>query len=64
MENIGQKTRRASATLKAKETEVINGLVSGKNVLITGGAVGLGYTFVNHFLQHGANVSDKKIYKT
>lgn len=47
--------RRTSATEKAKELEVINGLVCGKNVLVTGGALGLGYAFVNHFLQHGAS---------
>lgn len=39
--------------------EAINGLVSGKNVLITGGAAGLGHAFLNHFLKHGANVSSK-----
>lgn len=52
-----QRARRASASEKAKELEAINGLVCGKNVLITGGAMGLGYAFVNHFLQHGAKVS-------
>ncbi|KOC61726.1 15-hydroxyprostaglandin dehydrogenase [NAD(+)], partial [Habropoda laboriosa] len=40
---------------KAKEMEAINGIVSGKNVLITGGAAGLGYAFLNHFLKHGAS---------
>ncbi|KAK0095143.1 hypothetical protein PV326_009141 [Microctonus aethiopoides] len=54
MEFQGRKNRRASAEEKAKELEVIKGLVCGKNVVITGGASGLGYSFVNHFLQHGA----------
>ncbi|KAF7992010.1 hypothetical protein HCN44_010830 [Aphidius gifuensis] len=48
------KSRRASAEEKAKELEVIRGLVCGKNIVITGGATGLGYSFVNHFLHHGA----------
>lgn len=48
--------RRSSASLRAKEIEAINCIVSGKNVLITGGAAGLGYAFLNHFLKHGANV--------
>lgn len=47
--------RRSSASEKAKELEEIKGFVSGKNILITGGAAGLGYAFVNHFLKHGAN---------
>lgn len=60
-ENIQhQKIRRASASEKAKELELINGLVCGKNVVITGGAAGLGHAFVNHFIQHGASVSEKK----
>lgn len=42
---------------KAKEIEAINGIVAGKNVLITGGAAGLGCAFLNHFIKHGANVS-------
>ncbi|XP_039308739.1 peroxisomal hydratase-dehydrogenase-epimerase [Solenopsis invicta] len=46
--------RRSSATERAKEIEAINCIVSGKNVLITGGAAGLGYAFLNHFLRHGA----------
>ncbi|KAK0179391.1 hypothetical protein PV327_005148 [Microctonus hyperodae] len=54
MEFQGRKSRRASAEEKAKELEVIKGLVCGKNVVITGGASGLGFSFVNHFLQHGA----------
>lgn len=37
--------------------EAINNIVSGKNILITGGAAGLGHAFLNHFLKHGANVS-------
>ncbi|XP_057330408.1 15-hydroxyprostaglandin dehydrogenase [NAD(+)]-like [Microplitis mediator] len=49
-----RKSRRASAEEKAKELEIIKGLVCGKNVIITGGASGLGYSFVNHFLEHGA----------
>jgi len=49
--------RRSSASERAKEIEEINCIVSGKNVLITGGAAGLGYAFLNHFLKHGANVS-------
>lgn len=48
--------RRSSASEKAKEVEAINCIVSGKNILITGGAAGLGYAFLNHFLKHGANV--------
>ena len=40
-----------------REMEEITGIVSGKNILITGGAAGLGHAFVNHFLQNGANVS-------
>ena len=56
-ENESNKSRRSSASEKAKEIEAINGLVSGKNVLITGGAAGLGNAFMNHFLKHGANVS-------
>lgn len=55
MENNNNRSRRSSASEKAKEIEAINGLVSGKNVLITGGASGLGYAFMNHFLKHGAN---------
>ncbi|XP_017764124.1 PREDICTED: 15-hydroxyprostaglandin dehydrogenase [NAD(+)]-like [Eufriesea mexicana] len=55
MENESSKRRRSSASEKAKEMETINGLVSGKNVLITGGAAGLGHAFMNHFLKHGAN---------
>ncbi|KYN00939.1 15-hydroxyprostaglandin dehydrogenase [NAD+] [Cyphomyrmex costatus] len=46
--------RRSSASERAKEIEAINCIVSGKNVLITGGAAGLGYAFLNHFLKHGA----------
>lgn len=49
--------RRSSASERAKEIEAINCIVSGKNVLITGGAAGLGYAFLGHFLKHGANVS-------
>ncbi|CAG5102160.1 Similar to HPGD: 15-hydroxyprostaglandin dehydrogenase [NAD()] (Homo sapiens) [Cotesia congregata] len=49
-----RKSRRASAEEKAKELEIIKGIVCGKNVVITGGASGLGYSFVNHFLEHGA----------
>jgi len=48
--------RRSSASERAKEIEAINCIVSGKNVLITGGAAGLGYAFLNHFLKHGAKV--------
>ncbi|CAK9802022.1 15-hydroxyprostaglandin dehydrogenase [NAD(+)] [Anthophora quadrimaculata] len=55
MENGGNRSRRSSASEKAKEIEAINGIVSGKNVLITGGAAGLGHAFLNHFLKHGAN---------
>ncbi|EFN88617.1 15-hydroxyprostaglandin dehydrogenase [NAD+] [Harpegnathos saltator] len=47
--------RRSSASERAKEIEAINCIVSGKNVLITGGAAGLGYAFLNHFLKHTAN---------
>ncbi|KAI4494059.1 hypothetical protein M0802_009326 [Mischocyttarus mexicanus] len=47
--------RRSSASERAKELEEIKGFVSGKNILITGGAAGLGAAFVNHFLKHGAN---------
>ncbi|XP_071555870.1 15-hydroxyprostaglandin dehydrogenase [NAD(+)]-like [Temnothorax nylanderi] len=47
--------RRSSASERAKEIEAINCIVSGKNVLITGGAAGLGNAFLNHFLKHGAN---------
>ncbi|XP_011496897.1 PREDICTED: 15-hydroxyprostaglandin dehydrogenase [NAD(+)]-like [Ceratosolen solmsi marchali] len=39
---------------KEKESEK-NGIISGKNIFITGGAAGLGYAFCNHFLQFGAN---------
>lgn len=49
--------RRSSASERAKEVEAINCIVSGRNVLITGGAAGLGYAFLNHFLKHGAKVS-------
>lgn len=55
MENENNKRRQSSASEKAKEIEAIYGLVSGKNVLITGGAAGLGNAFMNHFLKHGAN---------
>ncbi|KAL2737115.1 15-hydroxyprostaglandin dehydrogenase NAD(+)-like isoform X2 [Vespula maculifrons] len=47
--------RRSSASERAKELEEINGFVSDKNILITGGASGLGYAFVNRFLKHGTN---------
>ncbi|XP_043677570.1 uncharacterized protein LOC122633601 [Vespula pensylvanica] len=47
--------RRSSTSERAKELEEINGFVSDKNILITGGASGLGYAFVNRFLKHGAN---------
>ncbi|XP_047361819.1 uncharacterized protein LOC124953862 [Vespa velutina] len=47
--------RRSSGSERAKELEEINGVVSGKNILITGGAAGLGYAFVNSFLKYGAN---------
>ncbi|XP_012168041.1 15-hydroxyprostaglandin dehydrogenase [NAD(+)]-like [Bombus terrestris] len=50
MENEDTRSRRSSSSEKA-----INGLVSGKNVLITGGAAGLGNAFMNHFLKHGTN---------
>jgi FlaA1/EpsC-like NDP-sugar epimerase len=53
--NVKGSRGRKSSEDKAKETE-ISGIVSGKNVFITGGAAGLGYTFFNHFLQFGANV--------
>jgi len=49
--------RRSSASERAKEIEAINCIISGKNILITGGAAGLGHAFLNHFLKHGANVS-------
>ncbi|KAJ8686339.1 hypothetical protein QAD02_022133 [Eretmocerus hayati] len=45
---------RRSSDDKIKEME-ITGFVTGKNVLITGGAAGLGHAFFNHFLQFGAN---------
>lgn len=54
--NLRHLRRRSSASERAKEIEAINCIVSGKNVLITGGAAGLGYAFLNHFLKHGANV--------
>ncbi|XP_029175316.1 peroxisomal hydratase-dehydrogenase-epimerase-like [Nylanderia fulva] len=47
--------RRSSASERAKEIEAINCIVSAKNVLITGGAAGLGNAFLNNFLKHGAN---------
>ncbi|XP_033219971.1 15-hydroxyprostaglandin dehydrogenase [NAD(+)]-like [Belonocnema kinseyi] len=53
--DFGNSCRRSSVTEKLREMEEITGIVSGKNVLITGGAAGLGHAFVNHFLQHGAN---------
>lgn len=49
------RSRRSSGSEKIKELEEINGIVSGKNILITGGVAGLGQAFVNHFLQHGVN---------
>lgn len=55
MTNVSHRRRRSSASEKAKEIEAINGIVSGKNVLITGGAAGLGHAFLNNFLKHGAN---------
>lgn len=55
MEAEMHRRRRSSASERAKETEAIRGMVSGKNILITGGAAGLGHAFVNHFLKHGAN---------
>lgn len=48
--------RRMSATERAKEKEEIKSIVSGKNVLITGGVNGLGSAFVKVFLQHDINV--------
>ncbi|XP_015587649.1 15-hydroxyprostaglandin dehydrogenase [NAD(+)]-like [Cephus cinctus] len=48
------KRRRSSACEKAKELQAINSVISGKNVLVTGGVTGLGFAFVNQFLQHGA----------
>ena len=59
MENGNGNNRRrrgSSASEKAKEIEAINGIVAGKNVLITGGAAGLGCAFLNHFIKHGANI--------
>ncbi|XP_046752175.1 15-hydroxyprostaglandin dehydrogenase [NAD(+)]-like isoform X2 [Diprion similis] len=47
--------RRMSATERAKEKEEINSVVSGKNILVTGGANGLGAAFVKVFLQHDIN---------
>ncbi|XP_015515954.1 15-hydroxyprostaglandin dehydrogenase [NAD(+)] isoform X1 [Neodiprion lecontei] len=47
--------RRMSATERAKEKEEINSVVSGKNLLVTGGANGLGSAFVKVFLQHDIN---------
>ncbi|GAB1866088.1 15-hydroxyprostaglandin dehydrogenase [NAD+] [Camponotus japonicus] len=47
--------RRSSASERAKEIEAINCIISEKNILITGGAAGLGHAFLNHFLKHGAN---------
>ncbi|XP_076547062.1 uncharacterized protein LOC117607060 [Osmia lignaria lignaria] len=55
MKNNNNRSRRSSSSEKAKEIEAINGLVSEKNVLITGGASGLGCAFLNHFLKHGAS---------
>ncbi|KZC09510.1 15-hydroxyprostaglandin dehydrogenase [NAD(+)] [Dufourea novaeangliae] len=52
---MNNRRRHSSASEKAKEIEAINGIVSGKNILITGGAAGLGNAFLNHFLKHGAN---------
>lgn len=48
--------RRSSASEKAKELEEINGVITGKRIVVTGGATGLGYAFVNHFLKHGAHM--------
>lgn len=56
MKKLSARAARRSSDEKARELE-ISGMVSGKNVLITGGAAGLGYAFFNHFLQFGANVS-------
>ncbi|XP_053980187.1 uncharacterized protein LOC128877157 [Hylaeus volcanicus] len=53
--NGNNKRRGSSSSDKTKEIEAIKGIVSGKNVLITGGAAGLGHAFLNHFLMHGAN---------
>ncbi|XP_066583832.1 uncharacterized protein [Prorops nasuta] len=49
------KRRRSSTSERMKEQEEITNFVSGKNILITGGAAGLGFAFMNHFLKHGAN---------
>lgn len=48
--------RRSSASERAKQMEEINGIITGRNVLITGGAAGLGQAFLQHFLKHGAKV--------
>ncbi|XP_078040536.1 15-hydroxyprostaglandin dehydrogenase [NAD(+)] isoform X1 [Augochlora pura] len=53
--NVSHRRRRSSASEKAKEVDAIKEIVFGKNVLITGGAAGLGLAFLNHFLKHGAN---------
>lgn len=55
----GNRSRRSSGSDKMRELEEINGVVCGKNVVITGGASGLGYAFLNRFLHYGANVSTK-----
>lgn len=57
MTDSGTRSRRSSGSEKIKELEEINSIVAGKNILITGGVGGLGQAFVNHFLQHGVNVS-------
>lgn len=56
VENVPQR-RRMSAIERAKEQEQINGVVSGKNVLVTGGVNGLGAAFVKVLLHRDINVS-------
>ncbi|XP_012259441.2 15-hydroxyprostaglandin dehydrogenase [NAD(+)]-like isoform X2 [Athalia rosae] len=47
--------RRMSATERAKEKEEISCILSGRNVLVTGGASGLGAAYVKVFLQYDIN---------
>uniref|UniRef100_A0ABD2X2L0 Uncharacterized protein n=1 Tax=Trichogramma kaykai TaxID=54128 RepID=A0ABD2X2L0_9HYME len=53
MMRLNPRGARRSSEEKARELE-ISGMVSGKNILITGAAAGLGNAFFNHFLQFGA----------
>ncbi|XP_058807640.1 uncharacterized protein LOC131673567 [Phymastichus coffea] len=53
-EDKAARMSRRSSDDRARELEIA-GVVSGRNVLITGGAAGLGHAFVGHFLQFDAN---------